>query len=227
MTVLSILKKVPLFKSISEKDLGKIKSILREKRFKKGEYIFSETEEGNEFYIVYEGRVKIYKVSNEGQIKALDYLEKGNFFGEMALLDRNLRSANALAMEDSCLFTINHRDFQEFLISQPKILISITQTLCQRLRKADHEIELFSFSNVKDRLITCLINLSEKYGEETSEGIKVTMKFTHKDLSELVGTAREVITRIMKDLKEEKLLKSTKSGFIIPSLIDLRKKIAD
>ena len=68
-------------------------------------------------------------MSSEGQIKALAYLQKGDFFGEMALLDKSPRSANALAMQDSRLFIIKYDDFQKFLISQPKILFTITQII--------------------------------------------------------------------------------------------------
>ncbi|MBN2407588.1 MAG: Crp/Fnr family transcriptional regulator [Elusimicrobia bacterium] len=227
MTILNILKKVPIFKDIAEKDLRKIREILNEKHYKKDEYIFSETDEGDEFYIVSGGRVKIYKMSTDGHIKALDYLEEGDFFGEMALLDKSPRSANALAMSDLCLFTINHDDFQKFLVKQPGILLTITKTLSQRLRKADMEIEMFSFNSVKDRLLMCLINLCGKYGRNTTKGVEVDTKFTHQDLSELVGTAREVVTRILKELKSENLVITSGNRFIIPSVAALKKKIAE
>lgn len=226
MTILSILKKVPIFRNITDKNLKRIEDIFKEKHFKKDEYIFSESSKGSDFYIVYEGQVKIYKMSAYGQIKALAFMERGDFFGEMALLDKHPRSANALATKDSILFTIAHDDFKKFLVNRPEILLTIAQTLCQRLRKADQEIEMFSFNNVKDRLIVCLINLSDKYGEDTDRGIRLAMKFTHQDLSELVGTAREVITRIIRELKREQLLMTSKEGFIIPSISKLRKKIA-
>ncbi|MFC2091141.1 Crp/Fnr family transcriptional regulator, partial [Elusimicrobiota bacterium] len=162
-----------------------------------------------------------------GQIKTYDYLQKGDFFGEMALLDKSRRSANALSIEDSRLFITTHDDFQEFLINQPKILLTITKTLCQRLRKADTEIEMFSFKKVEDRLVACLLNMAEKYGEEYSEGIRISKDFTHQDFSELVGTAREVVTRILNSLKQEKLIDTQKHNIIIPSITELKKKIAE
>ncbi len=227
MTILNILKKVPIFKNMKDVALRKIESILKEKDFKKGDHIFSEADEGDEFYIVYDGRIKIYKMSDDGQVKTLDYLEKGDFFGEMALLDKSSRSANALAMENARVFIIKHDDFQGFLINQPEILITITQTLCQRLRKTDMEIEMFSFKKVKDRLIACIIYLTERYGEETKEGIKVSKGFTHQDLSEFVGTAREVITRLLKELVDENLIKKEKHCLIIPSISKLKNKITE
>jgi CRP-like cAMP-binding protein len=228
MTILNILSKVPIFRNIKDEDLRKIEGILKEKQFAEGEHIFSEEDQGDEFYVVYEGRIKIYKMSSEGQIKALAYLQKGDFFGEMALLDKSPRSANALTMQDSRLFIIRYEDFQKFLINQPKILLTITQTLCQRLRRADLEIEMFSFKKVRERLILCLVDLVDKYGEETSKGaVIISRAFTHKDLSELVGTAREVITRLLKDLEQEKLIKKDNHNLVIPSVAKLKEKISD
>lgn len=222
MTVISILKKVPIFRNIKDEDLKKIQGILKEKKFAEGEHVFSEADQGEEFYIVYDGRIKIYKMSSEGQIKTLAYLQKGDFFGEMALLDKKTRSANALAMQETHVFIIRYADFQKFLINQPGILITITQTLCQRLRRADMEIELFSFKKVKERLVLCLVELADKYGEESDRGMKITREFTHQDLSELVGTAREVISRILKELETQKLIKRDKHNFIITSVDKLR-----
>jgi CRP-like cAMP-binding protein len=222
MTILNILKKVPIFRNIKEEDLKKIQGILKEKKFAEGEHVFSEADQGEEFYIVNDGRIKIYKMSSEGQIKTLAYLQKGDFFGEMALLDKKTRSANALAMQETHVFIIRYADFQKFLISQPRILITITQTLCQRLRRADMEIELFSFKKVKERLMLCLVELAEKYGEETQNGLRITKPFTHQDLSELVGTAREVISRILKELESQKLIKKDNHNLIITSIDKLR-----
>ncbi|MFH1416288.1 MAG: Crp/Fnr family transcriptional regulator [Elusimicrobiota bacterium] len=225
MPVLNILKKVPIFSDLKEKDLKKMESILKGKTYGKGDHIFSESDEGDEFYIVDDGLIKIYKMSTDGQVKALDYLKKGDFFGEMALLDKNPRSANALAMENANLFIIKYSDFRQFLISQPEILLTITQTLCKRLRKTDMEIEMFSFKKVKDRLVLCLVHLAEKYGKERDDGIEILMGITHQDLSEFVGTAREVISRQLKELDSEGLIKKDGRGLIIPSISKLRKKL--
>jgi CRP-like cAMP-binding protein len=227
MTVLNILKRVPIFRDISDADLRRIETILREKDYDKDEHVFMETDTPEEFYIVSEGRIKIYSMSYEGQIKALDYLEKGSFFGEMALLDKQPRSANAVAMQDSKLFSISYADFQKFLVSHPDILLTITRTICQRLRKADLEIEMFSFRDVKARLIMCLLNLGDKYGEKTEQGVIIPVEFTHKDLSELIGTAREVVSRLLKELKQEKLVKTENQKFLILSPENLKKKIIE
>ena len=81
MTIISILKKVPIFKNISSKNLKKIENILKEKNYSKGDHIFMEMDEGEDFYFVSSGRIKIYKIAINGRVKTIDYLEKGEFFG--------------------------------------------------------------------------------------------------------------------------------------------------
>ncbi|MDA3792936.1 MAG: Crp/Fnr family transcriptional regulator [Elusimicrobia bacterium] len=226
MTIFSILKKVPIFNNLNDKDLKEIEKIFSRKECAKNEHIFSETDEGDKFYIVAEGRIKIYKMSSSGQIKTLDYLGEGDFFGEMALLEKNQRSAYALALEDTRLYVIKHRDFQKFLISKPKILLTISKTLCSRLRNADKEIEMFAFHKVRDRLIMCLVAQADKQKIE-NKNKPVEIAITHQELSELVGTAREVISRNLGNLKKEKLIEIHNSVIIIPNLLKLKNKLAD
>jgi CRP-like cAMP-binding protein len=227
MDIINILKVVPIFQNIADSDIKKIEKIIQKKTFKEGEHIFAESDEGKELYIVNEGRIKIYKLSKDGQIKTFDYLQAGDFFGEMALLDNSRRSANALAMENSVLYIISSEDFQKFLLDYPEVLLTITRTISRRLRKADKEIEMFSFRKVKERLISSIIYLAEKYGEETDKGIRVSIGFTHQDLGELAGTAREVVTRVLKSLKEDKLIEVDKHNIIISSISELKNKISE
>ncbi len=226
MTLFNILKKVPIFKNLNDKDLKEIEKIFFKKTCVKNEHIFSETDEGDRFYIVVEGQIKIYKISSSGQVKTFDYLSDGDFFGEMALLEKNKRSAYALALEDTRLYVITHINFQKFLISKPRILLTISKTLSARLRNADKEIEMFAFHKVKDRLVMCLVAEADR--QKTVKGGKdIEIGITHQELSELVGTAREVISRNLKELKEEKLIKIKNSNIIIPTLSKLRNKLTD
>ncbi len=228
MSIIEILEKIPLFSEMDKADLNKIKEVLKEKRYSRDESIFFETDLGDIFYIVYEGRVKIYNISLQGQVKILDFLGKGDFFGEMALIDEMPRSANALAVEDTVLLTISHSEFQQFLQKQPDILFKITKTLCRRLRKADLEIELMAFGDVKSRLVSCLLNIIKKYGIQKGGSDIIPPIFTHKDLSEIVGTSREVISRILKQLKEDKLIKiGKKREILIPSSAALEKLLKE
>ncbi|MGM0441691.1 MAG: Crp/Fnr family transcriptional regulator [Elusimicrobiota bacterium] len=227
MVLGDILKKVTIFENISLSHLKEIENIINTAEYEEGEDIFSEEDPADKFYIVKTGRVKIYKISHEGHIKIYDYLNDGDFFGEMSILDRQRRSANAVTTKKSTLFFITYNNFQKFLINNPKILLTISKTLCKRLRKADREIKMFAFSNVRDRFIMCLINLSERYGKKTEKGILIPNYFTQQELADFVGTAREVISRLSAELNKKKLIKKEKRNILIPSVAELKKNLIE
>ena len=196
------LRKVSFLSELSQKNLTLLSRIARKCAFKKGEQIFSVSTSGNKLYIVTSGRVKIFAASPSGKLKVLDYLEKGDFFGEMSLLDQETRSASACAVDDSNLIIIHKKDFQKLLKNQPELSLSFLKVICNRLRRADKEIEALSFQNVLGRLAIILLDFADRYGAETPEGIRLDIDITHQDLAHLAGTAREMVTRIITRFKK-------------------------
>ena len=196
----NILSNVPIFSELSRNELLRIKSIGSVRRFSKQEIIFDEDTCGGKFYIVLAGSVKIF-TSSGAKKKTLAYLEKGEFFGEMALLDAEPRSASSEAMEDSELFVIKKNDFKQLLVRQPNISFHILKTLSSRLRTADKEIEGLTFGNVIGRIAATLCDLAARYGENVAGGCRIKMTLSHKDIAELAGTGREMVSRVLNRFK--------------------------
>lgn len=221
----SVLKKVPLFSKIEDKELEKITEISHLKKYRKEEDIFSEGEVGDALYILVSGVVKIFRTSSDGRIKTLALLQRGDFLGEMAILDREIRSANVRAVEDAEMLVINKRDFEASLTSNPQIAFRIMETLCARLRDADKQIESLTFQNVSGRLVIALLDLAEKHGVRTEKGIKIDMELTHQELSEMVGTAREVVSRILNDFRKTNCIEIEKHYITITDKEELKKML--
>ena len=221
----SVLKRVPLFSKIEDKELEKITEISHLKKYRKDEDIFSEGEVGDALYILVSGVVKIFRTSSDGRIKTLALLQKGDFLGEMALLEREIRSANVRAVEDAEMLVINRGDFEESLTSNPRIAFRIMETLCARLRDADKQIESLTFQNVSGRLVIALLDLAEKHGVQTDKGIKIDMELTHQELSEMVGTAREVVSRILNDFRKTNCIEIEKHYITITDKEELKKML--
>lgn len=196
------LKKVSFLSELTPANLKLLSRIAKKLSCKKGVEIFSASTSGNMLYIVTSGRIKIYTSSPSGKTKILDHLERGDFFGEMSLLDKETRSASACAVVDSELITIHRKDFQKLLKNQPELALSFLRVLCNRLRRADREIEALTFQNVLGRIAIILLDFAERYGKQTPEGICLDTDFTHLDLAQLAGTAREMITRIITRFKK-------------------------
>ncbi len=221
----SVLKRVPLFSKIEDKELEKITEISHLKKYRKDEDIFSEGEVGDALYILVSGVVKVFRTSSDGRIKTLALLQKGDFLGEMAILEKEIRSANVRAVEDAEMLVINRRDFEVSLTTNPQIAFKIMETLCARLRDADKQIESLTFQNVSGRLVIALLDLAEKHGVQTEKGIKIDMELTHQELSEMVGTAREVVSRILNDFRKTNCIEIEKHYITITDKEELKKML--
>lgn len=193
----SFLRGVELLNGLAPEDLGKVAQMCQLSRFRRAERIFTESQPGACLYVVMAGRVKIFGSSAQGRSKTFAYLEPGDFFGEMSLIDEEVRSASAAALEDSTLIMLKSDDWRKLMISRPAIALTVLKTLSGRLRRANREIEALSFNNVLGRIAQILLDLSDRYGEKTDEGVRINMSLSHKELAEMAGTAREVISRVI------------------------------
>lgn len=197
----ALLRKVPLLAKISERELRLLASVSRIQEVPKEALVFEEGDVGNALYAVVSGMVKIYRTSSGGRVKALAFLEHGDFFGEMAIIDREIRSASARALEVSRILVLRRQDFGRILEGNPRIAFRVMQTLCARLRNADVQIDMLSFQGVLGRVANTLLELAQKHGVKTARGTRIDSEFTHEDLAEMVGSAREMVTKILNRFK--------------------------
>jgi CRP-like cAMP-binding protein len=193
----SFLRGVELLNHLKDSDLERVADLCQLVRFRRAETIFSESQPGGSLYVVMSGRIKIFGSSSQGRSKTFAFLEPGDFFGEMSLLDDEVRSASASALEDSVLIMLKREDFKKLILTRPAMAEAVLKTIAQRLRRANKEIEALSFNNVLGRIAQILLDLSDRYGKKTDEGIRIDMNLSHKELAEMAGTAREVISRVI------------------------------
>ena len=173
--------------------------------------IFSEDSSGECLYVLVSGRVKIY-ASAGSRSKTFALLEPGDFFGEMALLGEPTRSASARAILDTELLVLQRKDFHRFLKADSVLTLTVLQTLCSRLRRADKEIEMLSFQNVIGRTAITLTELETKYGKPASGGgVLIDADITQQELADLVGTAREMVTRVLTRFRKMAAIRFDKS----------------
>lgn len=201
MDKISILRESSFFKNMSEEELREIEKFVIVRKFGKKIDIFSEQEMGDAFYVIISGVIKIYKSSSGGQIKTLALLQRGDFFGEMALLDEEMRSATARVLEPAEILIINKSNFMNKLKEKPQLGMKIMETLSYRIREANRQIEALTFQNVIGRVAMVLIDLAKKYGKKVPKGILIEFELTHQELAELVGTVREIVTKNLNKLK--------------------------
>lgn len=211
----SELKNVPLFSALSEKQLDMLYHIGTVKQFSKGYTIVRQGDRGDIFYIVVSGVVKVSLLNKDGKEIVLSTLYAGDFFGELSLLDNEPRSANVIVIEEASLFMLTRSCFYDLITTQTNILKKVLQEICSRLRHADEKIESLAFLDVYGRTVRVLQQLAHDQGVKVKNTIEIQHAPTHQELSNIVGTSRETISRIITLLKGNRNLVSYKGKTVV------------
>jgi CRP/FNR family cyclic AMP-dependent transcriptional regulator len=206
-------RSIPLFAKVSEADAEELASRLIERRYPKNATIVEEGLAGDYMYIIRKGRVKVTKASEDGREKIMDFLEAGSFFGEMSLLDQLPRSASCETLEPSRLLALSRNDFLDVVRKSPDLALSVIQVLSARLRETDEQASSISFLRVKERT-QGLFRRMAKADKGSSE--RLTPVLTHQQIADMIGTSRETVTRVIKQLKQEDWLQQKGKRYVVP-----------
>ena len=211
------LRTVPLFSSVGDRDLDAIASLLIERRFPKNKIIVEEGLPGDYMYVIREGRVKVTKLSGDGREQILALLEAGDFFGEMALLEQAPRSATVRALTETRMLALSRRDFLHLLESSPDLAMAMIRELTRRLRRVDEQANSLSFQRVEERTKGVLVRLSREQLQGAHRGRFMTPQLTHQQIADMIGTSRETVTRVLKDLRADGWLEQDGKQYVVPS----------
>lgn len=197
------MKRVPMFNGLGDDSLAQVANITTEKIYSKKSIVFHEGDYGDTLYVIKSGRIKIAKVAIDGREKTLCILQPGDFFGEMAIFDNLPRSATAEALDnDVHLFAISKGDFERLVHEYPSISLRIMKDLTRRIRQINQQVEDLAFKDVHGRVASTLFSLL--VNEEKIRGQKLeSLRMTHQDLANMVGSSRETVTRALNRLQTE------------------------
>lgn len=202
----ALFRKFALFSELDEREIQTIAALAKTRRYSKDDVVMHEDERGDVFCIVREGKVKITMISPEGKEIILSILGPGDFFGEMALIDDEPRSATVVAMENLEVLTIWRQDFLKILQQNFSITRKVLAELSSRLRNAASRIESLATMDVYGRLARFLLELAKSEGKELDNGYIAVTRPTHQAIANMIGTSRETVSRLITDLMEQKLL---------------------
>ena len=195
---LEVLGTVPLFRQVPEADLRAFAQLVRERHYPKGSLILSQGDPGESLFLIQSGQVKVTVVAEDGRDVILSVLGGGSFFGEMALLDDEPRSAHVIAMEETTLLHLRREDFRARLKLAPDLAIALLRELSRRLRRADDTIASLMLLDVNGRVAHLLLELAREEGGEN--GVRITRRLTHAAIGQMVGASRETVSRTMRNL---------------------------
>jgi CRP-like cAMP-binding protein len=211
----SILREVPIFSELSDEDLNIIMQLTVRRLFGKSSMIVIEEDQGDTLYIIESGSVKITRLNEEGREVILAILGSAEFFGEMALLDGQGRSANVMAIEETVLFTLNRRDFLDVLERFPSISIQLLKEMTSRLRKSDQQIKSLSLSDAEHRIGIAIHRFAEEMGIFKMGQVVIKRLPYQQDIANMAGTSRETVSRMLKSLERKGLVEREGRRLII------------
>lgn len=200
------LSKISFFQGLEQTELDDIASIAGSKDLNKGEILFVEGDEGDGFYIVISGRVKIFKESPEGKEVIIHICGPMDHFGQVAVYAGRTFPASAQAMADSKLVFLPRREFRELIKRKPDLALSMLSSLSMRIRHVTSQLESIALKEVPGRLAAYLIYLQEQQ-ESKSE---LELHISRGELASFLGTIPETLSRIMAKLEEEGLVRVQK-----------------
>ena len=175
--------------------LREIASLGQLRKFQKNVAITQEGDAGDSLYIIVAGKVKVYASDDNGREVVIDIFGPGEYVGEM-MLDGGTRSASVMTMEPSTFSVVSRAELHQHIVKHPDVGIFLISRLIKRTRKATNNIKSLALMDVYGRVAKLLLNLAV----EDSGKLRVPEKLTHQEIADRVGSSREMIGRIMKDL---------------------------
>jgi CRP/FNR family transcriptional regulator, cyclic AMP receptor protein len=192
------IESVDLFDGLNPEELQLLRdsSVVRE--FAKNTVLIHEGDVADSLYVVESGRVKVYCSDKAGKDFVLNILEPGEYFGELALLDDDRRSASVRAMETTKVRIVYKEDFKAILDMHPNITRILNKNLTRRIRKLTNDVKSLALQDVYGRVVKVLTNIAQPADEN---GImRIDEKLTQQEIADRVGSSREMVARILKDL---------------------------
>ncbi|HVA37043.1 MAG TPA: Crp/Fnr family transcriptional regulator [Candidatus Dormibacteraeota bacterium] len=221
---LSVLRKVPLFAEFDDEQIAEVGKLVQTRRVPKHQIIVYEGDPGDSFYVLLKGSVAVSRMTGEGKETILSILKEGDFFGEMALFNSSLRSASVKTLTDVEVGLITRADFLDLLGKNPSIGRSLVIALAERLREANQLIAS-AYQDIRSRLATLLLKLSEKFGEQVPEGLRITQRLTNQEMASMVGTTRETVNRTLNKFWDEGLIDMRTAHIVIKDVEGLGKLV--
>jgi CRP/FNR family transcriptional regulator len=203
-----LLKSVQLFADLEEAELERFSRVAVPRSFPAGTRVFHEGDPSDVCYIVREGSFRVTREHSDGRAITLATMGPGEVFGELAMLDGDVRSASAEAITDGELLALPAKDVRALLARHPEISVKLVSALVRRLRAANVRLSRQSFQTVPSRVAGVLSQLVAEATPNRSETGEVTIRMNQADLAQLAGTSRESVSRFLADLERAGVVRS-------------------
>ena len=190
------LSHISIFEGLPQAELSALQELCITRTYPKNTVIINEGDQANAMFICTEGKVKVYVSDENGREFVLNSMGPGEYFGELSLLDDETRSASVITTDKSTFSILYKDDFSKVVLNNPTIALVLLRNLANRIRKLTDNVKTLALQDVYGRIRKTLLDLScEKDGD-----LIIEERLTQQDIANRIGSSREMVARILKDL---------------------------
>jgi CRP-like cAMP-binding protein len=204
--------------------IERVVSRSNERLYQKGDIVYQPGDVDDSVYYIKSGKIKLAYLDESGRKLTLTILGEGELFGEMVLIGRQKRELMAQVLQDSVLYELERTQFLELLRSSPELAIEVMELFGNRTRDIERKLEDLVFKDIPTRLSRQILKLIEQHGVDTDEGVQIDFKITHKELADLIGSARENTTSALNRLAKEGILDKKRYHIVVKDEERLKEK---
>ncbi|MDQ3331656.1 MAG: Crp/Fnr family transcriptional regulator [Planctomycetota bacterium] len=212
------LKNCRLFERLTASQLVRLESRAGMRSFPRGSHIYQPSDPGVGVLLVAQGRVRLSSVTPDGKRAVLAFIEPGELFGELVLLDDGIREECAEAVVESLVIFLPTNDLRSMMEEIPDVSLGITKLIGFRRRRIERRLKSLLFRSNRDRLVHLLLELVEQYGQPDSGGVLVGIRLSHQDLASVIGSTRETVSVLLGELKAEGYVRVGRQRIVIGDL---------
>lgn len=207
-----------LFGRLSEPQLQQLESWSRLRKFPKGSSIYLPADAADSALLLADGRVRLCSNTPDGKQSILAFIEAGELFGELALIEKGEREERAEAVTNSTVLLIPGDLLRPMMESSASLTLGVTKLIGMRRKRIERRLKSLLFHNNRDRLTHLLTELIEQYGLATTAGIELSVRLSHQDMASVIGATRETVTTLLGEMQSEGLLKISRQKLIVLDL---------
>ncbi|KGA92743.1 Crp/Fnr family transcriptional regulator [Leptospirillum ferriphilum] len=216
---------VDLFKFLKAEELETLEKIVRLRNYRSGQKIIQEFDRGMELFVIVSGSVKISTEDVEGREIIVSIAYPSDFFGEIALLDDDTRSATVTAIEPTTVLSIEKNDFLRFFVAYPEFALRMLAVMGQRIRKTDEKLIHMAFADSFAKIARTLLTIYEKEGVQSNGSLPyIHDRFTRQELASLSGVSRETVSRSLGAFIQAELIRIADNRIYILNENKLRRE---
>ncbi len=220
------LKRCDLFETLTLEEAEALERRAVMRRFTKGELIYAPGDPGESVLVVASGRVKIKGITPEGKEFIFAFIEEGELFGELALVDESPRSDFAEAVEPTELLAIPRQVLCQIVEARPNVAFSVTKLVGLRRRRIESRLRNILFRNNRQRVAGVLLELLESHGELIGKEWLIRLKLSHQEIAGLIGTTRETVTIVLGELQLDGLIRVRRRAITVMNRDGLKTEAA-